>query len=201
MQNWLKNYNDFVGIIDIINILNWSKEIHVKTAFIHLLQAAESVHYRVFETHIVSEEEYKEIQKHLYTAVKEIKDSSLRGEIKSRIKFGNRKNLSIKLNDILDVDIMRIFGIEDERINFIQKIVTTRNYLTHLEPKYRKEVLTGKQLAAACRIIQMGIYYQFLLLLGLSKSKILSVLIDSTEVSNTRRNYLENLKSEGMPIV
>ena len=116
-------------------------------------------------------------------------------EVKSNMHNGliasYKKNLSYKLDLLVDEELFSAIDLPMSRENFITKTKTTRNYHTHLDKRYANNIFDDSQLYNASRILFDLIRFQLLLKLGVSKD----LLIDKLRHRYRYENF-DNLSKE-----
>jgi hypothetical protein len=139
---WISNSEFFEAIYDIYFFTLDNPRMLLQNQFLNLIQAIESYHRIIMKNHEISPKKYEvKIEKILNNIPNEYK-----GWLKKKLKYGNEPSLRSRLKQIIKEfsDVTERF-ISDKR-KFIQKVVITRNYLSHLDPKSKKAAAKGGSL-------------------------------------------------------
>ena len=111
---------------------------YVTTEFLNIIQALESMHRRLFGGTYYPEKEYDKIKDVLIDALPRTMDKDLRQRLKSSYQYANEFSLRKRLSGLVDSLAPATQGrIASDRKAFFEKIINTRNYLTHLSEKSR----------------------------------------------------------------
>jgi len=110
-------------------------------------QGLEALHRRVFGGKYVADDKYEPIASAIIKSIpKEVgRDhrSSLEGRIKYGHEFSQRKRIKLLLDDVWTGCLDEF--IED-RNNFIDKVINTRNYLIHFDPASSPKAVFGTEI-------------------------------------------------------
>jgi hypothetical protein len=98
--------------------------------FLFLVQAVETYHRRTSDETDLPEEEHKVRLQQILDAV----PSDYKSWLKEKLKYSNELNLRKRIKKIID-RFSDIFGNYIHRKSFTNKVVNTRNYLTHYDPE------------------------------------------------------------------
>jgi hypothetical protein len=114
--------------------------------FLALVQALESYHRRRIGGRYLPDDEYETLRSQIVAGFPEKMPSALRQKLKSMLKFANEPSLRKRLKELLGQlsDEMRQ-ALADDQGHFIERVVDTRNYLTHLDEYSRGNVLETGQ--------------------------------------------------------
>src|SRR5207244_934273 len=119
-------------------------EIYLESYFLSLIQAIETFCRTVYGGAYVSRDSYKRVESALVAAIPTDLPDDFRRSLRERIRYGYEYSLRKRLRDVLN-------GMENETINlvcpdartFADKIVNTRNYLTHYSNEIREKAILG----------------------------------------------------------
>jgi hypothetical protein len=110
-------------------------------------QGLEALHRRVFGGKYIANDEYEPIASAIIKSIpKEVgRDhrSSLEGRIKYGHEFSQRKRIKLLLDDVWTGCLDEF--IEDKN-NFIDKVINTRNYLIHFDPASSSKAVFGTEI-------------------------------------------------------
>lgn len=142
IQKWFESLATLRPVYDVFFGTYRTSRQYVQSQFLHLSQAIESFHRRVYGGQYLPTPEFEVIEAkmkaHILPSLPEGKLSDaltgLRDKLKSQIQYSNEPSLSKRLNALLDM----LSAAERELIctnpgEFVGAIKDTRNYLTHLD--------------------------------------------------------------------
>jgi hypothetical protein len=146
-----------------------------ESRFLHLSQALESFHRRtiggVYEPDAAK---YKVIKDAMIAAIPAGIDGALRQRLKSQVHYGNepslRKRLTGLFKTLSEAEVRVICEDTDE---FVNAVVGTRNYLTHLDESSRDIVLEGHDRFVAIQKLELLLTVLLLKHLGLPGEEVL----------------------------
>lgn len=119
---------------------------YIQLQFLTLSQALETYHRRKYDGFYMAVEKYESIEQILIQAIPVDLDNSHRDSLKSRIKYGYeyslRKRLELILKEVLEPYKRIIDRLIGNRGEFIDKVVKTRNYLTHYTEDLEQTAIT-----------------------------------------------------------
>ena len=90
-------------------------------------------------------------------------------------KISNVSNLKDSITDIIK-PFKDFFGNNQQRDKLIEKIVDTRNYLTHHNPRKKQKAAKGKDLWILCLKMEVLFEFHLLKLIGFSEKEIKSIV-------------------------
>jgi hypothetical protein len=142
----------------------------IETRFLLLCYAIEAFSRGTSGSEYVSESEYNQIYEALIAAIPASVKSDLRASLKKRIEFGNEYSLRKRIRTLLD-------SLEEETVNlvcrnrsdFVEGVVTSRNYLTHYADGLKSTTLTGSALSCAADKLLMLLRILFLKHVGIQE--------------------------------
>ncbi len=131
--------------------------------YLALLQAIESYQRLKKFNKYMSDQTYEPIKSELIKAILDTVTSDHRAALKDRIKYGNEYSLRKRLNMILSSipkDLKKKITNNDSK--FVDKVVTTRNYLTHRDDSDTMNVLDTKGILHASERLKLLLLILFL---------------------------------------
>ena len=174
LRNWFRKRELLSSVSDLYLGVLYAGEIYLNNEFLNLVQAIESYHRRTMKNYELPEAEHKKRVAEILNAV----SSEHRRWLKEELKYSNEPNLRKRLRGILESSQM----VSDELITnkklFINKIVDTRNYLTHFDPILEEKAAKNEELFKFT--LKLKILLQFCLLkeIGLSFELIKKSIFD-----------------------
>lgn len=177
LNSWFEKKEELNTIISLY--LSKFENLYIESKFLNSIQALEIFHRRFHIGEILDQKTYNEAA----DKIKEFINEQFEGETKTfflgKFKHGNEYNLGKRLreliNDLSPDSKNYIIGNSKRRTSFLQKIIETRNYLTHYDESEKTTILKDPydQYFATFR---MNILLVFALLkeIGLDENLILS---------------------------
>lgn len=115
---------------------------YLEDQFLSLTQAVESYHRRLTENQELPQEEHERRLAEIVDAV----PLEYREWLKGRLSYSNEPNLRKRLKMLLDRFSPILGNLVGNKGKFINKVVTTRNYLTHYDPSLEGQAVRGEEL-------------------------------------------------------
>ncbi|MGA2915832.1 MAG: HEPN domain-containing protein [Sedimentisphaerales bacterium] len=111
--------------------------------FLNLVQAIESYHRRKCSGIYVDKEEYAKYEKLMTEAIPHEMPKDLKESFRRRLRYGNEYALRKRIREIFsNVQKSMLELIANNTEKFIEKIVDTRNYLTHYDKELESRSIT-----------------------------------------------------------
>jgi len=140
-------YNLFFGAVH-------AEGMYVESHYLSLIQAVEAFSRATTASAYVSAQQYEAIRAALAQAIPTDTPTDLRTSLQNRIKYGNEYSLRKRLNDLLKSLEPGTLGlICQDRQRYVEKVVATRNYLTHYTSELRDQAWHEDKLFHACQCL------------------------------------------------
>ncbi len=156
LNDWYKKFGEIRTTCQLLFGVLIQKGIPIDFQFLALIQAFESYHRSKKDDKYLPDSSYWPIQKVIIKAIPNKVTSDHRDALKSRIKYGNeyslRKRFNLILNSIHDSLRQKII-IND--VNFVNKVVSTRNYIVHRDETDKKYVMNSREILRASESLQI----------------------------------------------
>jgi len=137
LKKWFEIREDFNEVLSMMFASKYISS-YTTTEFLNLVQALESFHRRKFGGRYYSETDYRSIHRSLLDATPAGLADDFQDKLKGLYEFANEYNLRKRLRELFASLSPSVRGwIRGDEGAFIQKVVRTRNYLTHLDPRSR----------------------------------------------------------------
>ncbi len=150
LNNWYKKTGEMRTACQLLFGVLVQKSIPIDFQFLALIQAIESYHRAKGGGKYLSGDSYAPIREALTKAIPNCVSTDHRAALKSRIKYGNeyslRKRINLILNSIHHTFRQKII-INDPK--FVDKVVSTRNYLTHRDDSDKSNVIDFREMVRA----------------------------------------------------
>ncbi len=138
-------YNLFFGAVH-------AEGMYIESHYLSLIQAVEAFSRATTASAYVSPQQYEAIRAALAQAIPQDTPADLRASLQSRIKYGNEYSLRKRLNELLKSLEPDTLGLvcRDRQV-YVEKVVATRNYLTHYTSELRDQAWHEGKLFHACQ--------------------------------------------------
>jgi len=187
LSNWLEFYNKYENICNLYFNVVYSPDLYLENKFLNLAQALESFHRLRFgnqlnpecgaPSDIPTEEEYQAfVKKVLKECPKNEKDWW-----RNKLQFINEPSLRWRLKSLIkdSEQVMKPLLGDLQSKDFVDKVVNTRNYLTHYSQESYYKSAKGYELEVYTSILQILMQSCFLKEIGISP-QIISYLFEKT---------------------
>ncbi|MVN88760.1 hypothetical protein GO986_18640 [Deinococcus sp. HMF7620] len=177
LENWIKDYQRLKSFAELQSSLLWREKVHTRDAFLSFIQMTEGLYDSSSDTIWMDKKDYEKAIRDVKIAIEGL---DILEEVKSNMKDGiiasYKKNLSHKLNLLIDQELFESIGLSISREDFIKKVKSTRNYYTHLDIKYAARAFKDEELYHASRVVFDLIRFQLLSMIGVPKDLLVSKL-------------------------
>jgi len=125
----------------------YNQSMYISSRFLSLAQALEVFHRRAIGGRYMSDEAFGIAYNTLVRAIPNSSSEDFRKSLKNRLRFANEFSLRRKLRDLVD----RVWDdclchFLGDRVQFIDTVVNTRNYLTHYATELQEKAIRGVEL-------------------------------------------------------
>ena len=140
LEKWISKTGLLESVYNLYFASMYSPEMYGEYKFLSLIQALESYHRRTMDGFELSKEDHKK----RITEIIDAAPSNHKDWLKNKLAYSNELTLRKRLKEILELnkDVLSNF-IDD---GFINKIVDTRNYLTHYDEELKDKKVEGLEL-------------------------------------------------------
>ncbi len=189
LQNWFSKEEALRPAYELYFGVMSSKSMYVQHQFLSLVRAIESYHRRTLPGKYVSDEQNQDISKCLLEAIPPWVEGNFRQSLKQRFKYQHEFSLRKRLSNILDKFTSMVDTFLDNKESFIEAVVNTRNYLTHLDKDSKTFAITEpielynmtQKLRAILEVCFMGE-------LGIPSEKIIAIISRNDRFRSLRKN-------------
>jgi hypothetical protein len=195
LNNWLEKaellepvYNLYFGTL-------YNPRMYLNQNFMSLVQAAESYHRRMMNNQELPEKEHGKRLEEVFSAVPEKHKEWLEEEL----AYSNEPNLRKRIREIWDKFPVVPDNLIGDKKSFISKVVTTRNYLTHYDPRLKGEAATGEKLYKLTQQVKALIEMCLLTELGFSPDNVREIFARNTWYRYQIESYKEFKKGKTTP--
>lgn len=174
INNWIEAYENITPAFNLYFFAKMGLQTYLTERFMALVQGLEAYHRRTSDEKRLDEAEFEGLVENLIEKCPE----EHREWLSRELKYGNEVSLRKRLRDIIKL-FKDVIGNRTRRENLIDKIVNTRNYLTHYDLSLESEAAEGQDLWNLCVNMELLFQLHFLQLIGFSREQIDSLLVDS----------------------
>jgi hypothetical protein len=135
LQKWFDIQDSVSEVVDLMFASRYVSS-YTTTEFLNVTQALESLHRRTFPGHYYPTDEYQGIQQSLLDGMPTGFKSEFQNKLRGLYEYANEYSLRRRLKELCASLASNTRGwIATDVDAFVQKVVKTRNYLIHLDPK------------------------------------------------------------------
>jgi len=169
--NWFKNVAELGSAIDLYFGSLYNPHTYLEHQFLTVVQALESYHRTKIRREELSVDEHaKRIAEIMGSAPSKHKEW-----LEEKLRYSNELVLRKRLKELLDAYPEIVSSIEDEKDNLVDRVVATRNYLTHHDSALKERAAEGKKLPALTQKMQVLLQACLLTALGCGNDMIWSL--------------------------
>ena len=177
INNWIKAYEK---IAPSFNLYFWAKmgmQTYLEERFMALVQGLEALHRRTSNEKRMDEAKFDELLKNLIDRCPDGQKEWLG----TTLKYGNEVSLRKRLKDIIE-PFKDVIGNRTKPKILINRIVNSRNYLTHYDLSLESEAAKGEELWTICLKMELLFQLHFLHLIGFSREQIDSIVANCPQI-------------------
>jgi hypothetical protein len=166
IKKWLAVSDELSSVCDLFFSVMYNRNLYQENRFLNIAQAAETYHRRRFKKDVPGDEHVKRLAAILASAPEEYREW-----LEKKLTYSHEPNLSQRLKDLIrEVDKV-IKPLLRRKDSFVQKVVDTRNFLTHYDPSLENKAAKGEALFVLTQTLSLLVQACFLHELGLSDEK------------------------------
>ena len=140
--------------------------------FLSLAQGLETFHKRNYpDEFLIQKDEFKILKRNLVSHCPDDKKEWL----EERIKYGYELTLRDRLRRLIE-PFKELYGSDEQCIELTKKIMNTRNYLTHYDPKLKDKSAQHRELLSISMKLESLFQLHFLKLIGLELMQIKNIV-------------------------
>jgi len=171
LRHWFEKADVLKPICGLYFGTLYNPHLYLENQFLSLVQAAEAFHERICGGRYLPDSEYKaSVFTLLVNAIPDIKQD-LKESLANRLRYGNEYSLRTRLSELLDKCGEIVPQLLGNRKEFIDKVLDTRNYLTHYDQKLYKRAARGQDLLSLTKKLRILLEVYFVTQTGLDANK------------------------------
>lgn len=147
LNNWLRKTDVLEPVYSLHFGIMYNPEMYLHQKFLSVIQALEAYHRRAIGNLEVPKEEHERRIEELLS----VAPNNHRSWLEQKLKYSNEPSLRKRLKEIFSRQPEGTHSVDGSMNSFIQKVVTTRNYLTHYDKSLKNQAAGGEELH---RIVQ-----------------------------------------------
>lgn len=173
-ENWFKKAADLQTVFNLNFGIDRFTETNFNIKFLTLMQALETFHRTVHGGYFLDPVEYRDrIVPHMKNSIPTGIEPDHRQSLESRLTFGNEYSLRKRLKQLfgeLSCDCQSL--VTSEPSTFVNRIIATRNYLTHYSDSVGQDVLDGVDVVNAFIKLRLLLHILILKEIGIEDERI-----------------------------
>ncbi len=180
-------YNLFFGAVH-------AEGMYLESHYLSLIQAVEAFSRSTTTSTYVSQEKYEAIRAALALAIPPDTTPDLKASLQNRIKYGNEYSLRKRLNELLkSLEPPTLELICDDRQLYVEKVVATRNFLTHYTSELRSQAWHEDKLFQVCQSLTVLLTLFLFREVGFTEQRIRDLLNGHSSTRQIIAMYKEQL--------
>lgn len=179
LANWLVNYQVSEPAFNLYFSSKSGAHKYLEGRFLSLAQGIETLHRRNSNDTLMSEDEFNNLVDLISKACPSDKIDWLHG----KLKYANELVLRQRIKQMIE-PFQRFFGCGSERKSFIGKVIDTRNFLTHYDPRLAEQAANGKELWELCMKLEGLFQLHLLRMIKMDDNLITSLIKENRAIRN-----------------
>lgn len=181
IQNWFRRYDVLEPVCQLYFGALYGRFVYLNLKFLCLIQALEAYHSRT----TTNQELIPEMHNKRISEILESVPTEYKGWLEKKLTYSNEPSLRERLRDVYGTFSQTLDTLNTNKKSFIDKVVNTRNYLTHYDVDLKKKGAKGKELFVITEKLRILVEMCFMKELGFSLEEINSLIC---------KHYQERLK-------
>ncbi|MCY3947518.1 MAG: hypothetical protein OXF44_14670 [Anaerolineaceae bacterium] len=194
LRNWFCRSKDLDQIFLHYNLIV-SKRMTLVDTFLILAKAVEAYHRQRFKETIVDEAIFAKTYEVMKAAIPEEADERVKQKLVNSLKWANQPSLRNRLNGIRDAHKGLEIQLFDEYKTFVQRVVSHRNYLTHLDDDGKPDTKLEDVMVPICERLKYILEICLLSELGLDDEEMQQLVKNMSRI-NPMSPFLRPSQSE-----
>jgi len=162
VKNWCNRYESINPILSLYFGTLYNPYLYIENRFLSLVQSVESYHRLTMRNYVIEEDEHEARITEILNSI----DPKYQGWLKYKLTWSNEPDLSSRLKEVFDKYLDDAGDFLNYGNNAAEKIVQTRNYLTHFNPKLKEKSASRLELLYLTQILKKTLEVALLTELG-----------------------------------
>ncbi|WP_152418247.1 ApeA N-terminal domain 1-containing protein [Natrinema limicola] len=134
MNNWFSDYEELEPVYNLYFSVQYNSEMYLQNQLLSLTQAIETYHRREIGGQYISDDEFEEFYEDLCDMIPDRFDESFQAHLeRGTFKYANEYSLRKRLSELVSEHESIFNELPLDIESSVNKIVNTRNYLTHYD--------------------------------------------------------------------
>jgi hypothetical protein len=190
-KNWFAKSETLKPVYDLYFGTLYNSSMYLHHEFLSLVQAMETYHRRTHDGKYLPDEDYlKETYPALINAIPQTVSASFRESLKRKLIYLNEFSLRKRLEEILESCGELTNPLINNKVEFIEDVVNTRNYLTHFDKELEAKAKTGEDLYKLAQKMRFILEVCLLKELGIADTTIGDLISRNQKYQHLRHNLL-----------
>lgn len=172
LQAWFQKRAELAPVYNLYSAVRYTEDLLLDHELLSISQALEAYHRRMFGGTYVESEEFDSLQENLVGALPNDLDHDVRQAFQARLQYFNEYSLRKRLKQLWDRSEEVVGDFLSDRTSFVDKVVNTRNYLTHYTEELETDKLEPIEMYHLIQRMRFFLEIQLLYELGLEESLI-----------------------------
>ncbi len=174
LARWLESYEKFEPAFNLYFASRSGDVRYQEVRFLLLVQGIEVLHRRSYQETSMPEGEFGDLRNIILEAVPDDKRDWMKGKLEYANEISLRKRIKQMVAPFKD-----LMGTGRERNHFINKVVDTRNYLTHYDSDSSNKAASGQELWHLYQKLEALFQLHLIQLMGVHADSIRSIVSDN----------------------
>jgi hypothetical protein len=196
MAKWFELSDQLRDVYNLLFSSIYSEDMYIESRFLSLIQALEAYSRTKPECKYIDTTQYETLATALYAAIPNGTPQDLKSSLKNRIMYGNEYSLRKRLNTLLNsLDPVTRGLVCDDRSAYVDRLVATRNYLTHYTSELRRQAWNADKYFYACQSMRVMLSIFLLIEIGFEESSVYTAFIRNSDTSRIIPHYKSILQA------
>ena len=178
IANWLQNHDSFKEAFNEYFAAKYGAYEYLEGEFLSLVRSIEVLHRKNTQDTEMPEEQFRDMLNVILENTPHDKRKWIEAKLKNELSLQKRIKKMLK-------PFQQFYGNERKRKSFINKVVTTRNYLTHFDGNLAEDAAKGNDLWALSMKLETLFRLHFLKMIGMDSTFIDNIVEKSRNLRQT----------------
>lgn len=194
LQKWFDHSERLRDVFNLFFGTIHAENMYVEFHYLSLIQAVEAYSRAATNSTYLSPDDYDKIRDELVRAIPQSTPEGLKSSLKNRIKYGNEFSLRKRLDRLLrSLEVPTLDMICQNREQYVERVVATRNYLTHYTSELKAQAWHQNKIFNACQSLTVLLTVLLFKEVGLNEERIREALNGHFATSQAIALYRQKL--------